>query len=63
MSVAVNEPERDGWRLPNLLVLPPGSTSALLVAFGKAGTQSYGPIDACGGALAVSPLEPTHFRL
>jgi hypothetical protein len=48
---------------PNLLILPPGASTALLVSMGHPSAQSYGPIDACGGDLAVSPVEPTHFKL
>ncbi len=59
----IPEPGQTCPKAPNLLVLPPGATSALLVALGKPSTLSYGPIDACGGALAVSPIEPTHFSL
>src|ERR687886_1474728 len=41
----------------NLLILPPGASSALLVALG------HGAVDACGGQLSVSAVEPTHFTL
>src|SRR5919204_2010204 len=40
---------------PNLLILPPGASSALLVSMG------HGAVDACGGQLSVSAVEPTHF--
>jgi hypothetical protein len=42
---------------PNLLVLPPGASSAVLVSMGR------GYVDACGGQLSVSAVEPTHFQL
>jgi hypothetical protein len=42
---------------PNLVVLPPGASSALLVALVP------GSVDACGGQLTVSAVEPTHFVL
>jgi hypothetical protein len=48
---------------PNLLILPPGASSALLLAVGHSAPPAYGPIDACGGQLAVSPIEPTPFNL
>jgi hypothetical protein len=48
---------------PNLLVLPPAATSALLVALGRGTAQVIGPVDACGGQLAVSAVEPTPFLL
>jgi Protein of unknown function (DUF4232) len=48
---------------PNLLILPPGASSALLVAMGHGGVHAYGAVDACGGQLAVSAVEPTHFFL
>jgi Protein of unknown function (DUF4232) len=50
-------------RAPNLLILPPGASSALLVAMGHGGVHAYGAVDACGGQLAVSAVEPTHFIL
>jgi hypothetical protein len=40
---------------PNLLILPPGASSALLVP------MDHGAVDACGGQLSVSAVEPTHF--
>lgn len=42
---------------PTLVVLPPGASSALVVAL------VHGSVDACGGQLAVSAVEPTHFVL
>jgi hypothetical protein len=48
---------------PNLLILPPGASSALLVAVGHGTVPAYGAVDACGGQLAVSAVEPTHFML
>jgi Protein of unknown function (DUF4232) len=42
---------------PNLLILPPGASSALVVPMG------HGAVDACGGQLSVSAVEPTHFTL
>ena len=48
---------------PNLLLLPPGASSALLVAAGHGAVPAYGAVDACGGQLAVSAVEPTHFML
>lgn len=40
----------------NLLFLPPGADGAQLIAMGRGG------IDACGGQLTVSPVEPTSFN-
>jgi hypothetical protein len=48
---------------PNLLILPPGASSALLVAVGHGAVHAYGAVDACGGQLSVSAVEPTHFLL
>ncbi len=48
---------------PNLLFLPPGASSALLVAMGRGPVPAYGAVDACGGQLAVSAVEPTPFLL
>ena len=48
---------------PNLLILPPGASSALLVAVGHGAVPAYGAVDACGGQLSVSAVEPTHFTL
>ena len=42
---------------PNLLILPPRASSALVVPMG------HGGVDACGGQLSVSAVEPTHFTL
>jgi hypothetical protein len=42
---------------PNLLVLTPRASSAVLVSMGR------GYVDACGGQIAVSAVEPTHFSL
>ena len=42
---------------PNLLVLPPDASSAVLVAL------AHGGVDACGGQLAVSAIEPTPYTL
>jgi hypothetical protein len=42
---------------PNLLLLPPGASKALLVAL------LHGGIDACGGQLSISAVEPTPFSL
>jgi hypothetical protein len=42
---------------PNLLILPPRASSALVVSMG------HGGVDACGGQLSVSAVEPTHFTL
>ena len=50
-------------RAPNLLILPPGASSALLVAVGHGAVYAYGAVDACGGQLSVSAVEPTHFML
>src|SRR5919109_1018928 len=50
-------------RAPNLLILPPGASSALVVAVGHGAVPAYGAVDACGGQLSVSPVEPTHFML
>lgn len=50
-------------KAPNVLVLPPGASSAALVSLGHASAQNYGPIDACGGVIAISPVEPTRFQL
>ena len=44
-------------RAPNLLILPPRASSALVVSMG------HGGVDACGGQLSVSAVEPTHFTL
>jgi hypothetical protein len=41
----------------HLLLLPPGASSAVLV------TLAHGGVDACGGQLAVSAVEPTPFSL
>jgi hypothetical protein len=46
---------------PNLLLLPPRASSALLVAMGHGAGHAYGAVDACGGQLSVSAVEPTHF--
>ncbi|HZS91172.1 MAG TPA: DUF4232 domain-containing protein [Chloroflexota bacterium] len=48
---------------PNLLVLPPGASSAVLISMGHASAHNYGPVDACGGQLSVSAVEPTPFML
>lgn len=48
---------------PNLLVLPPGASSALLVPMGHPSTHTYGSVDACGGQLSIAAVEPTHFLL
>ena len=48
---------------PNLLILPPGASGALLLALGHSAPPAYGPVDACGGQLAISAVEPTHFNL
>ena len=48
---------------PYLLFLPPGAASALLVAEGQSSVPAYGPVDACGGQLTVSAVEPTPFVL
>jgi hypothetical protein len=48
---------------PNLLILPPGASSALLVAVGHGAVHAVGAVDACGGQLSVSAVEPTHFTL
>lgn len=40
----------------NLLFLPPGADGAQLISMGRGG------IDACGGQLTVSPVEPTSFN-
>ena len=50
-------------RAPNLLILPPGASSALLIAVGHGAGHAYGAVDACGGHLSVSAVEPTHFML
>ena len=59
----IPEPGQRCPQAPNLLILPPGASTALLVSMGQPSAQSYGPIDACGGALAISPVEPTQFKL
>ena len=59
----IPEPGQSCPKAPNLLILPPGASTALLLPMGQPNPHSYGPIDACGGALAVSPVEPTHFSL
>jgi Protein of unknown function (DUF4232) len=48
---------------PNLLLLPPPASSALLVAVGHGSVPAFGPVDACGGQLTVSAVEPTPFLL
>ena len=48
---------------PNLLLLPPGASSALLVAMGHGAVHAVGAVDACGCQLSVSAVEPTHFTL
>jgi hypothetical protein len=48
---------------PNLLVLPPpDASSAVLLRLGLRSAPIFGPVVACGGQLAVSPVEPTPFR-
>ena len=44
-------------RAYNLLILPPGASSAALIPTGS------GYVGACGGELTVSPVEPTSFGL
>ena len=48
---------------PTLLLLPPGAVTALLVRMGRASPRASGPVDACGGQLVVSAVEPTPFIL
>lgn len=49
---------------PTLLLLPPGAASAVVVAVGRGSSvPAYGPVDACGGRLAVAPVEPTAYLL
>jgi hypothetical protein len=48
---------------PNLLLLPPPASSALLVTVGHGSVPAYGSVDASGGQLTVSAVEPTPFLL
>jgi hypothetical protein len=59
----IPEPGQICPRAPNLLILPPGASSALLVAVGHGAVHAVGAVDACGGQLSVSAVEPTHFTL
>jgi hypothetical protein len=59
----IPEPGQTCPLAPNLLLLPPGASSAQLVAVGHGAGQAYGAVDACGGQLSVSAVEPTHFML
>jgi hypothetical protein len=59
----IPQPGQSCPKAPNLLTLPPGASSALLLAMAHASAQSYGPIDACGGEIAVSPITATRFQL
>jgi Protein of unknown function (DUF4232) len=59
----IPEPGQTCPRAPNLLILPPGASGALLVAVGHGAAHAYGVVDACGGQLSVSAVEPTHFML
>ena len=53
----IPEPGQTCPLAPNLLLLPPGASSALVVSMGHVS------VDACGGQLSVSAVEPTHFML
>jgi len=54
----IPEPGQTCPRAPNLLILPPGASSARVVSM-----VGYSGVDACGGQLSVSAVEPTHFML
>ena len=53
----IPEPGQTCPLAPNLLILPPRASSALVVSMG------HGGVDACGGQLSVFAVEPTHFTL
>jgi Protein of unknown function (DUF4232) len=59
----IPEPGQICPRAPNLLILPPGASNALLFAVGHGAVHAVGAVDACGGQLSVSAVEPTHFTL